>query len=641
MQRALFVTSTLFALAAPAVASAFCGFYVAGADTSLYNNATMVVMMRDGTRTVLAMQNDYQGPPENFALVIPVPEVLSEDNVKTLDNELFDHIDRLAAPRLVEYWEQDPCEQARMRERAMEEDMAAEATGMPAPASAAADLGVTIEAEFTVAEYDIVILSARDSTGLDTWLRQNDYRIPEGAEAVLRPYVAAGTKFFVAKVDVSKVRFVDGHAMLSPLRFHYDTPDFNLPVRLGLLNSNGTQDLIVHILAPDQRYEVANYPNTTIPTNIRVSGETRERFGEFYAALFDKTLEEHPRAVVTEYAWQATNCDPCPSPVLSQSELMTLGADVLPSFAGGGHRATVTMGTARIQGDADATIVNAVLTPRVEPLRNCVQARLGAGDSVSGTAVQLRVTIGTDGLPSGNPTVVGSAPEGVRECIVDEARHLRLPPPANGQPIVLQVPFVLGSEQEDPWAAQQRMMSFVLTRLHARYTQETLSEDLVFRPAAKIIGGRGVPDDTGAMPQGVQENAYANNFQGRYAILHPWEGPLTCSDPVRGVWGGPPSGVGASNEVRPATDLAFAPRGQISLADVVRQNIPEIHLTATTLPGPIGVAAAAATGAASDVPPSDGDGGCGSCGVAGEGAPIAAFALLAVVGLALGVRRRR
>ncbi|HEU5060229.1 MAG TPA: hypothetical protein VFU21_27040, partial [Kofleriaceae bacterium] len=49
-------------LAAPAAAHAFCGFYVSGADAKLFNNATQVVMMRAGTRTVLSMQNNYQGP---------------------------------------------------------------------------------------------------------------------------------------------------------------------------------------------------------------------------------------------------------------------------------------------------------------------------------------------------------------------------------------------------------------------------------------------------------------------------------------------------------------------------------------------------------------------------------------------------
>src|SRR6185503_12718620 len=96
------------ALAAPADAGAFCGFYVGGAGAKLFNNATMVVLLRDGTKTVLSMQNNYQGPPEKFAMVVPVPIVLQKENVKTLERGTFDRVDQLAAPRLVEYWEEDP-----------------------------------------------------------------------------------------------------------------------------------------------------------------------------------------------------------------------------------------------------------------------------------------------------------------------------------------------------------------------------------------------------------------------------------------------------------------------------------------------------------------------------------------------------
>src|SRR6185503_4311202 len=103
------VLALVLAIAWPRAARAFCGFYVAGADAKLFNNATLVVLMRDGTRTVLSMQNNYQGPPENFAMVVPVPVVLQKENVKTLPRDIFDRIDQLAAPRLVEYWEQDPC----------------------------------------------------------------------------------------------------------------------------------------------------------------------------------------------------------------------------------------------------------------------------------------------------------------------------------------------------------------------------------------------------------------------------------------------------------------------------------------------------------------------------------------------------
>ena len=99
----------VIAVALPATAHAFCGFYVANGDQRLVNDATQVVLMRAGTRTVLSMQNHYQGPPEAFAMVVPVPVVLHEGDVKTLPPEVFAHIDQLGAPRLVEYWEQDPC----------------------------------------------------------------------------------------------------------------------------------------------------------------------------------------------------------------------------------------------------------------------------------------------------------------------------------------------------------------------------------------------------------------------------------------------------------------------------------------------------------------------------------------------------
>ena len=109
MKQAIAVLGLCVAMAWPTTSRAFCGFYVSGADASLYNNATMVVMMREGTRTVLSMQNNYQGPPEDFAMIVPVPVVLQEENVKTLPPEIFSRVDKLAAPRLVEYWEQDPC----------------------------------------------------------------------------------------------------------------------------------------------------------------------------------------------------------------------------------------------------------------------------------------------------------------------------------------------------------------------------------------------------------------------------------------------------------------------------------------------------------------------------------------------------
>src|SRR5262249_52539078 len=311
-------------------ARAFCGFFVAGSDQKLTNNASQVVLMRKGNRTVMTMSNNYQGPPENFAMVVPVPVVLQKENVKTLPPDVFDRVDSLSAPRLVEYWEQDPCRP--------------QPPPMPAPASAMVmeddeakaaprkrDLGVKIEAKFTAGEYQILILSATDSSGLETWLRREKYSIPQGASEALAPYIRDKSKFFVARVDITKVkRDAQGVVQLSPLRFAFEAHEVRLPGRLGLLNAGGKQDLIVYVIHPTSRFDVANYSNTFIPTNLEVADGVRNNFAAFFAELFDATVEKMQRkVVVTEYAWQTTGCDPCPTPPLSDADLATLGLDVL------------------------------------------------------------------------------------------------------------------------------------------------------------------------------------------------------------------------------------------------------------------------------------------------------------------------
>ena len=94
------MTRLLFAISlfAPQAADAFCGFFVSGADAKLYNNASQVVLMRKGNRTVMTMSNNYKGPPEDFAMVVPVPVVLQKQDVRTLASDVFEHIDQLSAP---------------------------------------------------------------------------------------------------------------------------------------------------------------------------------------------------------------------------------------------------------------------------------------------------------------------------------------------------------------------------------------------------------------------------------------------------------------------------------------------------------------------------------------------------------------
>ncbi|MSP61248.1 MAG: DUF2330 domain-containing protein [Myxococcales bacterium] len=321
----------LLLTAVPTAAEAFCGFFVSGADAKLTNNASQVVLMRKGNRTVMTMSNNYKGPTEDFAMVVPVPVVLHKEDVKTLEPNVFEHIDALSAPRLVEYWEQDPCFQPRYEAMKSTGAPPRSAPKMKRGAAADEDFGVKVEARFTVGEYEIVILSAKEANGLESWLKFNKYRIPDQAAPALAPYVRSQMKFFVAKVNIQKVkRDSHGAVVLSPLRFSFESQELRLPVRLGLINADGKQDLIVYILHPTSRFQTANYPNVFIPTNLEVLDDVRKSFGAFYAQLFDETMAKaNNKAVVTEYAWQTTSCDPCPVPPLQPSDLYTLGNDIL------------------------------------------------------------------------------------------------------------------------------------------------------------------------------------------------------------------------------------------------------------------------------------------------------------------------
>ncbi|MEM1177679.1 MAG: DUF2330 domain-containing protein [Acidobacteriota bacterium] len=320
------VACVLFCLAGLSAtpASAFCGFYVAKADSDLYNRASKVVIVRDGDRTVLTMSNDYEGDPEEFAMVIPVPTLIGRDQIHVGDRAVIDHLDAYTAPRLVEYHDDDPC-QSRRRYFA---DTVMEMGAAPQSAARqlrAESLGVSIEASYTVGEYDIVLLSAQESQGLETWLREEGYRLPDGAAPVLGSYLKQGMRFFVAKVNLDAQARL-GYTDLRPLQIAFESPKFMLPVRLGTVNADGPQELFVWILTRTGRVEASNYRTVRLPSNVEIPEIVEKDFGAFYRQLFAHQAEkEKRRAVFLEYAWDMAWCDPCAADPLTPDELRRLG----------------------------------------------------------------------------------------------------------------------------------------------------------------------------------------------------------------------------------------------------------------------------------------------------------------------------
>ncbi|WP_413161327.1 DUF2330 domain-containing protein [Capilliphycus salinus ALCB114379] len=313
----------VFALFSPS-AWAFCGFYVAKADARLYNQASQVIIARDGNRTVLTMANDYKGEVEDFALVVPVPVVLTEEQVRVAEPKIIERIDAFSAPRLVEYFDDNPC----MFYPGGGTRGGGDVFLQSAPEAIARSdktLGVTVESRFTVGEYDIIILSAKESDGLETWLVQNGYKIPSGASQLLQPYIRQNLKFFVAKVNLTEFD-KGGFQSLRPLMMAYESPKFMLPIRLGMMNATGEQDLIVYLLSPQGQTEITNYRTVKIPSNVDIPEFIQNKFAEFYQAMFKTAYErEQKRVAFLEYAWDMQGCDPCAADPLTPEELKQAG----------------------------------------------------------------------------------------------------------------------------------------------------------------------------------------------------------------------------------------------------------------------------------------------------------------------------
>ena len=317
---------------APMLADAFCGFYAGKADASLFNEASQVILVRDGNRTVLSMLNDYSGPLSEFALVVPTPTVLTQGQVRVAEKTTFERLDAYSSPRLAEYHDNDPCQinfnwGQQLFPRVVYAPSASGATRSMMEKSRDKALGVTVEAQYTLEEYDIVSLSATQSDGLETWLRDNGYKIPKGASAALKPYINQGMKFFVAKVNLKEQTRL-GYSTLRPLQFAFESEKFMLPMRLGMLNAppDKAQDLIVYVLTKNGRTESSNYRTVKLAANENLPPFVKPKFKEFYKALYDtSTAREDYRAVFTEYFWDMGWCDPCAADPLSVTELRKAG----------------------------------------------------------------------------------------------------------------------------------------------------------------------------------------------------------------------------------------------------------------------------------------------------------------------------
>lgn len=293
-----------------AAASFACPTIATGTTNSLSFDTAQVVIVREGNRTTFSVSINPQGEGQGFALVMPVPEILEESEVRTLDGSIFATLDGYTAPRHVTD------------------------AGCPRDSSYSSsdsgdvdtDSDVDVVAEYLVGEYLITILDSNDADALGLWLDTNGYYLAPGAEPILAEYIDAGSYFMTAKV-ADEAAMADG-TPLSPLQIAYDSPMFAIPIRLATLNSPGEQDMVIYTIVDqaDGEVGISNYPSFEVPDSCVWGDPSTDDFATFYDALYrDAWTEVDDAAWAVEFSGGPYDCNPCTGVYPDGDQLADLG----------------------------------------------------------------------------------------------------------------------------------------------------------------------------------------------------------------------------------------------------------------------------------------------------------------------------
>ena len=634
------VAGALFA-ARPASA-----FLVVGTDTAQSAGPEVrVVMLHDGSRSVVAVAPTVRGPAKPLAVIVPLQKTAIE-TLAAAPITIFERTDKLAAPRVDELWELDPCELHPNQQSAPPGASAAAAPSTSASVAPGASPS-------KVGGYDVTILDAADSTNAGKWLVDHGYKVPEGAADALAAATRGGAVLAVARIEGAQLAFEGGVARLPPLSFVMEGPPV-LPLRLAGLGGDGARDVVIDVLSRS-RLEATNLLNVAVPTNLDAREEARSDLEGLHRAVVSYTFEKTPGAAMTEYAWLASSCDGCGAGGgVSADDLLALGIDRLPSAIDGSLR--------EITVDVPESLSRAPEgPPALKPtIAACYGKALG---EMRGLAGEAKVVVSTgEGGAVKSTKIQDASAEALGRCVEEAARSVRLDKADATGTITARFALI----------SRAYLANMVLARLHVRAPLG----DIELRPAAAIEGGR-EEGPTGEAEKKVYFATHANNFHARYVVRHRWPGAIACEEPKRGVWGPKPKNLpsgsprptpsttasasvsaSAPASARPSTSASGSAKpaapsaAELKLRELLEGGeLPDlpayaIAYRAAEPPKPAPTATTAPTMTASSAPAPSGSAqpgagnGCGCRTATGTASPAPWLAITAIGALLLRARRR-
>ncbi len=205
-------------VAATAVPASACGCGVAIEATVTRERA--LVIERPGREEIVLSLDLRSDGPGRSAVVLPVP---ADPVVEAIEGgDPLQYLDFATFPR------------------------DAAGGGDEGAVGAGAPRGVDVIGRDVIGGYDVSRLRAGDPEALDTWLSDNGYSLPAGAEPILSDYVDDGWRYVAIQLAPAS------NGTLKPLRVSFDTDDPVYPMKLTQLATDPI-DITLYTLADGRR----------------------------------------------------------------------------------------------------------------------------------------------------------------------------------------------------------------------------------------------------------------------------------------------------------------------------------------------------------------------------------------------------
>lgn len=274
---AILLAATLALLAASKAALADgCAFVPLGSvardgeQPSVTSPRQECLMATDGKTVRMVLRTHFETASDELAWVVPVPA--KPRDIQKAAPELFATLDHATAPTF--YTIESP-------KGSFGCGCAAPGIHYASQAPPSAANAVTVHDQGTAGIYEFVVLSSTGGDELTTWLSENGYALPIGAERVLGRYVEKGWYWLAMRLrkDLPDTQKLVPH----PIAYTYDSETLTFPLVISQLSAGLENEILLYVLAPS-RYATANWPNRNMSDMIYKPGKPGELRDDFHTA---------------------------------------------------------------------------------------------------------------------------------------------------------------------------------------------------------------------------------------------------------------------------------------------------------------------------------------------------------------------